>query len=235
MATHLRDHAEVWAHDRAAIGDFDGVVPVDLDRAAQADVIVLAVPVQSFDGVLEGLRPHLEERARAGRGLPLVVDVASVKVRAVERMVRGLPDAASIIATHPLFGPESGRDGIAGLPIAYCPVRASEERVASLRGFLAETLRLRVIETTPDEHDRQMAYVQGLTHLISRAVGEMELPQTPMATAAYRRFLDMRANLAKDSWDLFVTIERENPYAAAVRRELRATLESLEARLDAAG
>ncbi|MFN9976392.1 MAG: prephenate dehydrogenase dimerization domain-containing protein, partial [Phycisphaerae bacterium] len=97
--------------------------------------------------------------------------------------------------------------------------------------FLADTLRLRVIDISPDEHDRQMAYVQGLTHLISRAVGEMKLPDTPLATAAYERFLAMRTNLRADSWDLFVTIECENPYAKAVRDELRQTLDAIERRL----
>lgn len=162
----------------------------------------------------------------------LVIDVASVKVRPIQLMRDLLPPETEIIGTHPLFGPQSGKDGIAGLPIAFCPVRASAERIECVRKFLAETLALQVFEISPEEHDRQMAYVQGLTHLISRAVGEMELPRTELATAAYRRFLDMRSNLANDSWDLFVTIERENPFAPEVRKMLRAKLEELERRLD---
>lgn len=216
------------AVNRAAEAREFGIPFVSLADAATADVLVVAVPVQRMRSLLEQLSPLLAERTSPA----FVIDVASVKVKPIQLMRDLLPPETEIIGTHPLFGPQSGKDGIAGLPIAFCPVRASAERIACVRDFLAQTLGLKVFEISPEEHDRQMAYVQGLTHLISRAVGEMELPRTELATAAYRRFLDMRSNLANDSWDLFVTIERENPFAAEVRKMLRAKLEELERRLD---
>ncbi|HEX8875422.1 MAG TPA: prephenate dehydrogenase/arogenate dehydrogenase family protein [Phycisphaerales bacterium] len=229
LAKHLTPHAAVSVFDRVVEPErLDGARRVSLDEAAAADVVVLAVPVQHMEAVLTDLAIHL---ARRGSDLPLVMDVASVKLRPIELMTRILPAGTPIIATHPLFGPESGKHGIENLPLAFCPVRADVELAAGVRLFLAETLRLRVIDIAPDEHDRQMAYVQGLTHLISRAVGEMRLPETPLATAAYERFLAMRSNLRADSWELFVTIERENPYAKAVRDELRRTLDEIERRL----
>lgn len=229
MAKHLTPHSAVSVFDRVVDAAMvEGVRRVSLAEAAAADAIVLAVPVQHMEALLTELARHL---ARRGSDLPLVMDVASVKLRPIELMTRILPAGTPIIATHPLFGPESGRHGIENLPLAFCPVRTDAELVARVRSFLAETLRLRVIDIAPDEHDRQMAYVQGLTHLISRAVGEMHLPETPLATAAYERFLAMRSNLRADSWELFVTIERENPYAQAVRDELRRTLEEIERRL----
>lgn len=234
MAKHLTPHVAVSAFDREPKAqDVDGVRHVSLAEAATADAIVLAVPVQHMESLLLELAPYLNSRvaSRAGES-PLVVDVASVKLRPVELMTRLLPPIVPIIATHPLFGPESGKHGIENLPLAFCPIRAEPELVTRVRSFLADTLRLRLIDITPDEHDRQMAYVQGLTHLISRAVGEMRLPETPLATAAYERFLAMRSNLRSDSWDLFVTIERENRYAKAVRDELRRTLDAIERRLD---
>lgn len=222
-------HVAVSTFDCAAQAEaLDGVRRVSLAEAAKADAIVLAVPVQDMEALLVELAGLL--RGRAGEP-PLVLDVASVKLRPIELMTRLLPASTPIIGTHPLFGPESGKHGIENLPLAFCPVRADAELVTRVRAFLADTLRLRVIDIGPDEHDRQMAYVQGLTHLISRAVGEMRLPETPLATAAYERFLAMRSNLRADSWDLFLTIERENPYAKAVRDDLRRTLEEIERRL----
>lgn len=233
MAKHLTPHVAVSTFDRDPNAvSVEDVRRVSLAEAAAADAIVLAVPVQHMEPVLRDLAPLLAKTlaARAGEP-PLVLDVASVKLKPVELMTRLLPPNVPIIATHPLFGPESGKHGIENLPLAFCPVRADADLVASVRSFLADTLRLRVIDISPDEHDRQMAYVQGLTHLISRAVGEMHLPDTPLATAAYERFLAMRSNLRADSWELFVTIERENPYAKAVRDELRRTLDEIERRL----
>lgn len=233
MAKHLTPHVAVSAYDRDPNSEsIEGVRRVSLAEAATADAIVLAVPVQHMEPLLRELAPLLVETLAARGGEPpLVLDVASVKLKPVEIMTRLLPPSVPVIATHPLFGPESGKHGIEKLPLAFCTVRADANLVARVRSFLADTLRLRVIDISPDEHDRQMAYVQGLTHLISRAVGEMKLPDTPLATAAYERFLAMRTNLRADSWDLFVTIECENPYAKAVRDELRQTLDAIERRL----
>lgn len=229
MAKHLTPHVTVSVFDREVPADIaQGVRSISLAEAATADAIVVAVPVQNMESVLRDLAPFVNRRVGDP---PLVLDVASVKLKPIELMTRLLPPTVPIIATHPLFGPESGKHGITNLPLAYCPVRAPADLVAQVRAFLADTLGLRVIDITPDEHDRQMAYVQGLTHLISRAVGEMQLPDTMLATAAYERFLAMRSNLHADSWDLFLTIERENPYAKTVRDELRRTLDEIERRL----
>ena len=232
MAGHLRDHFEVAVCDRVNVEDLAkaaGVRPASLTEAARAEIIVLCVPVQHLAGLLTEVGPLIASRAATGDRV--VVDVSSVKLKPVEMMLNMLPPDVGIIGTHPLFGPQSGKDGIAGLPIALCPARAHSATIEEVRGFLGQTLRLRVVDVSPDEHDRQMAYVQGLTHLLSRALGEMMLPQTPLATMAYERLLAMRSNLQHDSWELFLTIERENPYAADVRSLFDRTLAQIEQRL----
>ncbi len=223
-APHLRAHFDLQAHDARGL-DLEireqGLRPATLADAAAADVVVFAVPAQHLEGVLQGAAPHVRNGA-------LVLDVCSVKVMPIEMMLRRLPASARVVGTHPLFGPQSGRDGIAGLPVALCPARADAGTVSCVREFLHATLGLNVIETTPEAHDRQMAYVQGLTHFISRAIGGLDLPSTLMSTRAYARLLDMRRDLEKDSAELFLTIERMNPYAAAARAELRGKLDELE-------
>jgi prephenate dehydrogenase len=230
MARHLSAHFDLSAcdpKDHAALATGLGARWATLAEAAKSEVLILALPVQNFAPLLRELGPHLRARSPA----PLVLDVASVKLKPIESMMRLLPPETSIIGTHPLFGPQSGKNGVAGLPIALCRARASEEQFACVRRFLGETLGLKVLEVSPEAHDRQMAYVQGLTHLLSRALGELSLPETPLATGAYQRLLEMRSNLANDSWELFLTIERENPFAADARRLLAAKLAELEARL----
>lgn len=240
-AMHLAAHAEVRVHDvvdrSAEVAALNAelstrqVAPIawcSLAEACRAEVLVFAVPVQAMEGLLTQVSPRLRERATP----PLVLDVASVKLRPIALLTGALPPGTPIIGTHPCFGPQSAKHGLADQPIALCNATATAETYGCVRQFLSQTLGLRVIETTPDEHDRQMAYVQGLTHLITRAVGEMALPETPLATAAYQRFLAMRDNLKFDSWDLFITIARENPYAAAVRLAFQNKIEEIERRLD---
>jgi hypothetical protein len=79
-----------------------------------------------------------------------------------------------IVPTHPLFGPQSvARDGLAGRQLVICPARGDQHlKVAAL----GEELGLRVQITTAEEHDREMAYVQALTHLVGRTLGGMHDP-----------------------------------------------------------
>ena len=62
-----------------------------------------------------------------------------------------------------------------------------------------------------------MAYVQGLSHYIGRVMDIMEIPDTPLATMAYEDLLDMKRIQGGDSWDLFMSIMHENPYAVSVQ------------------
>ncbi|MBX3390078.1 MAG: prephenate dehydrogenase [Phycisphaeraceae bacterium] len=228
MAAHLAPHFDLRvcdATDLSAETKKTGAKWTDLPTAATSDLIVLAIPVQRMEQLLRQLAPLL-----AGRNT-LVIDVASVKVKPIALMRDLLPPETEIIGTHPLFGPQSGKHGIEGLPIAFCAVRASEERIACVRSFLGDTLKLRVLDVSPEEHDRQMAYVQGLTHLVARAAAALELPQTELATVAYRRFAEMSESLAGDSWELFKTIENENPFAAEVRRQFAENIAKIERQL----
>ena len=221
MARHLTPHFRVCAWNRTPRPEEAralGVELVSLEEAAGAEIVVLAVPVQNLREILGSVAPHLRPEA-------LVLDVCSTKVRPVAWMRELLPETCRIVATHPLLGPQSGRDGIAGLRVVLCPVRGP---LASVREFLAGTLALRVIETTPEEHDRQMAYVQALNHFIARALKRIGLPESELATPAYERLREMHTILAQDSLELFLTIERENPYAAGIREEFMAALCELE-------
>jgi prephenate dehydrogenase len=133
-----------------------------------------------------------------------------------------LPGDVEIIGTHPLFGPQSGRDGIAGQRIALCAAASPRQR--ALRRFLRHTLQLTVIETSPEEHDRQVAYVQGLTHIVARAIIAMDLPPLALTTATFDHLLRMVDTVRHDSDQLFRTIVADNPFAAEVKAKLLAAL-----------
>lgn len=168
-AFHLAQHFEISAYDPspdvAKVAKRIGVRLSSLHSVSQADVILIAAPVSSFEQVVS-------EIAVACKPGALVVDVGSVKVIPTEIMRRLLPSHADIVATHPLFGPQSASTGIVGLKIALCAVRG--RRHARLAAFLRKVLGLTVIMTTPEEHDQEAAVVQGLTHLIAKVLLRME-------------------------------------------------------------
>ncbi len=214
-STSMAPHARVMVHDpNSAPADIaaTGAEPADLAAAADADAVVLAVPVQSLPEVLDAIAPLVRPGA-------IVADVASVKIRPVEWMLERLPKHAHVVGTHPLFGPQTAKEHgtIAGEPIALCRARIDDDAFERVRTFVAGTLGLTAIELTPDEHDRQMALVQVITHLVGHAANAMDLPELTTATVAYQRLLQMKRNTRGDSEELFEAIQRLNPHAAGAR------------------
>lgn len=100
------------------------------------DVIVVAVSIMSFRSTLEALKPHLEDylqqrrEAAGGNGVPvtgpLLVDVCSVKEHPRNIMLELLPQECDILCTHPMFGPDSGKDGWHNLNFVYEKTRIDQ-------------------------------------------------------------------------------------------------------------
>jgi len=195
-----------------------GVVWSSLEEVVKKDIVILGVPVQFLEPLLLEIKDIINPEA-------LVMDVSSVKVKPLQLLEKYLPDTTDIVGTHPLFGPQSGKNGIAGLNMVLCPVRNTKNHNLSL--FFSNQLKLNVLERTPELHDRQMAYVQALTHFIGRSINEMDIPDVEQKTPAYQYLLDIKRNLGKDSMDLFLTIELENPFAKEVREKFIEQLNNL--------
>ncbi|MCJ2131812.1 prephenate dehydrogenase/arogenate dehydrogenase family protein [Methylobacterium sp. E-045] len=197
-----------------------------LADAAACPIVVLAAPVSKLAEVVSAIGPHLRPGA-------LVLDVGSVKVVAARIMADGLPDHVDIVATHPLFGPQSARDGLKGLKIAVCPIRGRGGWRAA--AFLRKRLGLDVILTDPETHDRAAASVQGLTHLIAKVFVEMEPLPTRMTTKSFDLLMQAVGMVRHDAPEVFDAIERANPYAADVRRRFFAHASRLETELSVRG
>ena len=227
MARWLTPHFQLYAYDparpTAGLDAATGVRFADIAVVARQPVVVLAMPVDQLAVALAGVAPHLQPGA-------LVLDVASVKVRPARLMAEALPEVVDIVGAHPLFGPQSAKDGVAGLKIALCPIRGA--RTPCVAAFLESKLGLRVFVTTPEAHDQETAVAQGLTHLIAKVLVRMEPLPTDMTTASFDMLVRAVAMVRDDAPEVFMAIVRDNPYAAAVRErffdlaaDLRASLE----------
>ena len=207
----LKDRFDVLVSDpapeAAARAAELGVGCGPLEEAASREVVVVAVPVAAMREVFKAIAPHLKPGA-------LVADVGSVKMLPSQWMLELLPEHVDLVATHPLFGPQSvARDGLPGLRFVICPVRGQRhERVAAL----GRELGLAVTVTTPEEHDREMAYVQALTHLIGRSLVNLGIPDERLATQSYQHLLDLCGLIGADTFELFTAIQTQNPFAPQV-------------------
>jgi len=222
MLPHLAPHFDVTVYDTqdvSALAHKHGAAVGDLAQVAKSDIVVLAVPVQRLEAVLIALAPQVKPDA-------LVIDVASVKLKPMDLMQQHLPASVSIVGTHPLFGPQSGKDGIAGLNLAVCEGRGG--RAPCVAAFLRDVLKLHVIETTAEDHDRQMAYVQGLTHLLGKVIAALNLPEFQLTTRTYDLMDQMVGMIRYDSDELFKAIERENPFTTEAKRAFFTAARQLE-------
>lgn len=195
-----------------------------LSEVAGCDVVIFAVPWDALEEAVLATREYLRPGA-------LVLDVTSVKMGPAELLPRLLPENVEILCTHPTFGPQSGKNGIAGLLIALCPIRIEAERYYGVCDFLTDNMSLLVLKTTPEKHDREMARVQAVSHFMSRALKEIGLAPSLMTTKAYEKLQEFSAIVLSDSWDLFLTIQNGNPYAKEVRENLMKEMISLEAKI----
>ena len=186
-------------------------------------VIIPCVPISSFKATLQTI-------SRLIRPDALVADVCSVKMYPVQWMMDELPESVAILGTHPMFGPDSASVGIAGMKIALCRVRMSDALYSKTIDCLART-GLKIIETTPEDHDRQIAVSLGLTHFIGRALSVLKAGRLPIDTEGYKRLLHILDVVEHDTWQLFVDMHTYNPYAEEVRQAFLQAVEKIDSEL----
>lgn len=196
-----------------------GAERVSEEEVCDCDVLFLCCSISAFEEVITRIGPKLKPGA-------LVADTCSVKVYPAALMERKLPPGVDILATHPMFGPDSVGKGIAGLPLVYHPVRLSGEKDAFWRAYFSG-LGLAVIGMSPEEHDRQAAGTQGVTHFIGRVLDDMKLKSNPIGTVGYKSLLAIIEQTCNDPWQLFLDLQQYNPYTGEMRKKLKSSLEKI--------
>ncbi|MBP9738510.1 prephenate dehydrogenase [Candidatus Saccharibacteria bacterium] len=225
MIEYLSPYADIVVSSRSKTeGDAGfGAKFAPVKTVLSQPILIPSIPSQFFEDFFTDHKRLINPEA-------LIIDVCSVKVKPLEVLQRLLPKTCSIIGTHPMFGPASiaKNEGIEGLRCVVTPVRADDELLKKLEAFISNTLELTIIKRTPEEHDREMAYVQGLSHYIARVMDIMDIPKSELSTLAYDDLYDMKNIQAKDSWDLFESIMHDNPYAKEVNNDFKKASESLD-------
>lgn len=194
------------------------------DEVLNSDYLFFAVAISSFESVLERVGPRIGKRT-------VVLDTCSVKTYPVKWMKKHLAEDTYKIATHPMFGPDSGKDGVQGLPIVMCPISEIDERYTLIRKYFL-SLGLKVLEMSEREHDAEAAYSQGVTHFVGRTLRKMGMAPTEIATKGYKALMDIVDQTCNDPEQLFFDLQRYNPYAREMRLSLQIAIEKVLNRLE---
>lgn len=200
-----------------------GFQVVDINTVPEFVYIFLAVPISSVADVLELIGPLINKEQ-------VVIDICSVKVYPVQQMRKHI-SRAQILATHPLFGPDSVAQGLKGMTVAFCPIRITDENAKDLRDFWTD-LGAKVVETTPEKHDEDSVYSQAFTYSLAKIIKAMKLPELAFTTRSYLSLKEIADRSARDSETLFHDMLLYNPYLRTMSQELNiavnATLEKIK-------
>ncbi len=202
----------------------EGVRRVSLTELFEADVVWLCPAISSMEEVLTEIAPLV-------RPDQVIADTCSVKIVPARLMEEKLPAYARLLATHPMFGPDSAKAGLTGLPIVLYDLRGASEPL-QFWDHAFSSMGMNVLQMTPEEHDRAAAYTQGVTHYLGRVLDDMGLRSHPIATKGYQRLLDLVQQTCNDPFQLFLDMQHYNPHTPAMRADLRASLDRISARLD---
>jgi prephenate dehydrogenase len=192
------------------------------DIAEECDLVIVSVPIRDTVQVIEGIAPLLKKDQ-------LLCDLTSLKAGPVTAMLKS---EAQVIGLHPMFGPTVA--SLKHQTIIVCPARADEETVRTLTGiFTNEGAECTV--TTPEEHDRMMAVVQGLTHFVTLCMAEsvrrlgIDITTTQAFTSpVYEIELSLVGRLLSQDPDLYADILQLNPHVPEVLSACRESAEDLE-------
>lgn len=200
---------EVDVYDKKQINSSD-VNEVSLKDALKNETIFIAVPIRDFESLIHEIKNDIQ-------GNKTVIDVCSVKVFPKNVMTQNLSAEIDIIATHPLFGPDSLKDS--GSVMTMESVRDSYGRFEFWKNYF-DSQSITIEEISAEEHDMMAARSQGLTHFVGRVIDDFGTDQTRIDTEGYKALHKLVNQTCNDSWELFEDIQSYNPYTQKMVSEL---------------
>lgn len=209
---------DVYGFNRSAVNPPpEGITLVSEEELFSCDTVFLSVSISAIETVATRITPFLRE------GIT-IADTCSVKVYPARIMEGIFPSYVNVLGTHPMFGPDSGRNGIKGLPLVFSPVRGEGEKFDLWREIFLN-MELDVIEITPEEHDREAAFTQGITHFIGRVLERLDLKESRIATEGYKALLEIVEQTCNDPLQLFMDLQHYNRHTHEMRTLLSRSIE----------
>ena len=207
---------EVDVFDKNSIDNSD-VNEVSLEDALQNETIFIAVPIRDFENLVKDISKNIS----SGK---TVIDVCSVKVFPKKVMLDNLSNETDIIATHPLFGPDSLKDS--GSVMTMESVRNTFGRYDFWKNYF-ESQNISIEEISAEEHDMMAARSQGLTHFVGRVIDDFGTNQTRIDTEGYKALHKLVNQTCNDTWELFEDIQNFNPFTEKMISELNESFEKI--------
>ncbi|MFH1188327.1 MAG: prephenate dehydrogenase/arogenate dehydrogenase family protein [bacterium] len=175
--------------------------------------IFYCVPISEFDSVLRAHKPYI-------MGKHVLVDTLSVKIhpkKIFQQVFKNLK--IQTLLTHPMFGPDSSKNGFNGLPIVFDTCMVSNKTGLFWKKYFKQK-GLRVVSLSSRDHDKQAASSQGVAHFIGRLLGEYKFGSTDIDTLGACKLREIMEQTCNDTWQLFSDLQTYNPYTPHMRLKI---------------
>lgn len=230
LTKYLSKDATVYVYDHLEQESYAesvekcGAKIATLEEVSSLPVVIPIVPISSFEETIKQMAKYMKEGA-------LVVDVCSVKEIPVKIMQDNLPPNVHILATHPMFGPDSAKKTLFGRKIVLCKVRIPDVLYNDIKNYL-EMHGLKTIETTPVKHDEEISHSLLLTHFIGRSLMDLGANELLVDTVGYRRLMKILETVQNDSWQLFKDMNKFNKFSELTRKQFLASLDKINRQIE---
>jgi prephenate dehydrogenase len=178
-----------------------------LDAVKTADAVLISVPMDSFEAVVEQLSPYL-------RPQQIIMDITSIKATPVEIMHRYIK-TGKVLGTHPMFGP--GAKDFYHQNVVLTPTSKKETALAQKVKQYLEARGAGVALMTPQEHDEMMAVVLGLTHFIALVSADALLSfdqlkqMEKIGGTTYRLLLTLAQSVLTEDAEFYASLQMNLP------------------------
>jgi prephenate dehydrogenase len=168
------------------VGAIDRYVVDSKEAVKEADLVILATPVDTYER-------HLKEWASCLRPGAIVTDVGSVKGELVERSEREMPAGVHFVGAHPIAGKEKtgaaagSEDLFSGRRCILTPTRQTNAQALERVQALWQETGAVVLTMDPHLHDKILGAVSHLPHVAAFALMNalvdirMEVPALDLA------------------------------------------------------
>ena len=197
-------------------------INTDFDRIYDAKTIFIAVPIRQFSKIIQ----DIAQKTKPGT---TVIDVCSVKMHPVKIMLQFLSPEVNIIASHPLFGPDS-INMFSARKIMMHPVRDLSNTYEFWKAFFL-SLNFQILEMTPEQHDESAAKSQNISHFLGRVLDDAGFKTTGMDTSGFENLLKLKEQTCNDSWELFFDLQKYNPYSQQYIQQFIHSVNNIEEKI----
>ncbi|MDR2963984.1 MAG: prephenate dehydrogenase [Bacteroidales bacterium] len=176
-----------------------------------SELVILAVPVDAARALLPLILDCISDTC-------VVIDMGSTKV-GICNNARRHPRRAQYVASHPMAGTENSgpqaafADLFKGKKTIICEQELSSTFALNQAKLLYKILGMTILYMSPEDHDKHIAYVSHLAHVIAYALSitvlEIEKDEKKIFEMAGSGF-DSTVRIAKSSTSMWTPILQQN-------------------------